>query len=102
MFVSLADEFEELLISPCRLLLEIQKNGTAFGDCDDISMLAASMLASMGARVRFAAVFPQEDGSYSHVIVQYAFPNQDWRDFDGTISFNPEYPPDMITEEVES
>lgn len=99
--VTIVDEFEELLISPCLLIRDIFLNGLAFGDCDDIAMLSASILASIGARVRFLAVFPQEDGSFAHVITQYIFPSDSgWRDFDATIPFEPVYPEKVLAMEV--
>jgi transglutaminase-like putative cysteine protease len=86
--ITIVDEFEELLISPIRLLAEIDRKGHAAGDCDDIAMLGASMLASVGAITRFAAVVPQPDGSFSHVIVQYRWKRDaPWVDFDPTIGY---------------
>jgi hypothetical protein len=95
------DEFEELLTSPILMIEKIKRDGSAFGDCDDISMLGASLLCSAGILCRFAALFPQEDGSFAHVIVQYRFSYMDpWQDFDATINFIPEYPSDILTEEI--
>ena len=103
MHVTIVDEFEELLISPVILLNEIWRKGRSAGDCDDIAMLAASVLASVGAQVNFKAVFPQPDGSYAHVIIEYCFPRQGvWKDFDATIPGDPVYPPDFLIEEIVS
>jgi transglutaminase-like putative cysteine protease len=83
------DEFEELLISPLLLIQAIETNGRTYADCDDIAMLSASLLASAGAAVRLAAVFPLPDGSFQHVLTQFRFPSWDnWRDFDPTIGYN--------------
>jgi transglutaminase-like putative cysteine protease len=100
--VDVIDEFEELLISPVLMLDDIDKNGRTGGDCDDIAMLAASILSSIGALTRFAACFPQSDGSYAHVFVQYKFPRDaDFQDFDATIGYEtPVYPADVLTVDV--
>lgn len=99
--ITIVDEFEELLQSPILMIDEVRKNGVAYADCDDVSMLAASIIASIGGLVRYAAVFPQPDGSFSHVIVQYKFPRQAaWRNFDATIDFRGTYPPDMLLMDV--
>jgi hypothetical protein len=99
--VTIVDEFEELLISPSAMIAQVSHIGQTFGDCDDVAMLSAAILASIGARVRLLAVFPQQDGSYAHVISQYAFGrDEDWHDFDGTISFVPRYPADVLALEI--
>jgi hypothetical protein len=77
-YVSIADEFEDLLQSPLVMLRHIDRDGQAFGDCDDMAMLTASLLASMGAETKLVAEFPQTDGSYAHVICRYRFPHQDY------------------------
>jgi hypothetical protein len=102
--VYLVDEFEELLISPVVMLDEILLSGKTSGDCDDVAMIAASMLASVGADTRLVAVFRQPDGSYGHVFCQYKFPRQDeWRDFDPTINGVGSYPSDdMLVMEIVS
>lgn len=83
------DEFEELLQSPNILINQIQATGRAFGDCDDTAMLAASILASAGALVRFRAIEPAPDGSFGHVLTEYRFPRTDtWRVFDLTVPGN--------------
>lgn len=87
-YVTIVDEFEELLISPMVMIDSINSRGQAFGDCDDIAMLAASILASIGALTRFQARFRQPDGSFAHVFCQYKFPyDPEWSDFDPTIGY---------------
>ena len=100
--VILVDEFEEVLISPRIMLNNINDLGTATGDCDDMAMLAASLLASAGAQIQLVACFPQPDGSYGHVFCRYQFPNQNgFVDFDPTIGYNvPNYPADVLTLDV--
>lgn len=90
MHVTIIDEFEELLISPIRMIHDAVVNGQAYGDCDDIAMLAAAVLSSIGASTQLQARFKQDDGSFAHVFCQYQFPYQDtWRDFDPTIGYMP-------------
>jgi hypothetical protein len=100
--VILVDEYEEVLISPRIMLNNIADLGTATGDCDDMTMLAASLLASAGAQIQLVACFPQPDGSYGHVFCRYLFPNQSaYVDFDPTIGYNvPSYPGDVLTLDV--
>jgi hypothetical protein len=99
--VILTDEFEELLRGPLLMLSEIDSQGFTSGDCDCIAMLAASMLASMGAETRLTACFPQADGSYAHVLVRYRFPRDvDFRNFDATINFQPMYPADVLEVDI--
>lgn len=103
--VGIVDEFEEVLISPLAMLREIAEKGNTFGDCDDAAMLAAAMLASVGASVRFAAVNRNPDGSYAHVFCQYRFPRaDDWIDFDPTLGYDrPQYDEtDMVTMDIVS
>ncbi len=97
------DEFEELLTSPLLMLAEIEATGRASGDCDDLAMLSASILASIGADVRFIAVGELEDGGFSHVFTQYRFPEwPDWIDFDVTIPAPRERSGRFLIEEVKS
>jgi transglutaminase-like putative cysteine protease len=99
--VIIVDEFEELLISPLIMLEQIRDIGATSGDCDDVAMLAASMLASMGAEVRLVACFPQSDGSYAHVLTRYRFPREEnFTDFDATILFPPAYPEDVLSIDI--
>jgi transglutaminase-like putative cysteine protease len=101
--VDVVDEYEELLQSPAVLIAQIARDGRATGDCDDVAMLSASLLASLGAHTRFAAVNRAPDGSYEHVFVQYRFPRMEsFVDFDPTLGYTrPEYDvTDMIVLDV--
>jgi hypothetical protein len=102
MHVTIVDEFEELLISPIVMISEIVQLGKSAGDCDDIAMLSAAILASIGAQVRLQARFKQSDGSYAHVFCQYMFPyDQGWFDFDPTIGYIPTvYTGETLTEDI--
>lgn len=60
----------ELLQSPTLMLLQIAQNGAAQGDCDDVAMLGASLLAVAGYRPVFIVVgrAPKfSGGRYEHV-----------------------------------
>ena len=100
----IVDEFEEVCISPLVMINEIAETGRSAGDCDDIAMLAASLIAGIGAQVRFEARFPQPDGSFGHVFCQYKFPEQDdFADFDPTIGYmKTDYNGPVLREDVVS
>lgn len=57
-----------------------------YGDCDDQSILAASLLSSLGIPSRFKVVKanPSNPDGYSHVYVQY-FDGRSWKGFDPTL-----------------
>lgn len=100
--VDIVDEFEEVLISPLIMIREIDRNGRTAGDCDDVAMLSAALLASVGAMTQLCACFPNGDGSFAHVFTRYKFPRQaEWMDFDATIGYNPpKYPADVLTVDI--
>ena len=54
------------------------------GDCDDKSVLLASLLESIGRKTRFVAVGYSSPGSYSHVYVE-ALINENWVPMDATV-----------------
>lgn len=99
--VTIIDEFEELAISPQMMIDQIESTGMSAGDCDDIAMLSAAMLVSVGAEAQLCACFPQSDGTYGHVFCRYRFPGMIWSDFDPTIGYNkPHYPDDTLTVDI--
>jgi len=104
MHVTIVDEFEELLISPIVMISEIVQLGQTAGDCDDIAMLSASILSSIGAQTRLQARFRQPDGSFAHVFCQFQFPyDSGWSDFDPTIGYIPTvYTGETLTEDIVS
>lgn len=60
----------EQLQDPKLMLREIAENGVAFGDCDDISLLIATMLLTIGAMPYFRAVkYRHRLGPFNHVYV---------------------------------
>jgi hypothetical protein len=98
--VMLVDEPEEILIEPVRMLHDIQA-GRGAGDCDDITMLAATLLAALGVRTRLKAVFRAPEGHFQHVFLEYLLrAGEPWRPIDLTIYGIPVYPPDYIVEDI--
>lgn len=97
--VLIVSEYQEVLVGPLEMLREIESDGRSVGDCDDVSMLSAALLASVGFRVRFKAVHPLPDGGYAHVFTEY-FIGPGWRPMDVTINGFPVYNDNWITQEV--
>lgn len=54
----------EMLKTPVALL------ETPFGDCDDMSLLAGTLLSSIGKAVRYVAVSTNDPYNYEHVYVE--------------------------------
>lgn len=79
----------EYVRSPIRMLSEYCKNGYARGDCDDITLLAASLLNALGIPVRILAVKLDPAGPYNHVLIQ-ANIRGTWRWLDGCNKDNPQ------------
>lgn len=63
-------EFYESLTPPDWLLHQMESGQRAFGDCDDMAMLAAALIASLGIPVRFTAVMPEGGDEYVHVFAE--------------------------------
>ncbi len=68
-------------LSPAQWVLA---NG--YGDCDDFSVLIASMLESVGHKCRFMAISFEGPEDYSHVLVQTKIGNR-WITADATENF---------------
>ncbi len=60
----------EWICSPITLLDQIEKNGVAYGDCDDHCLLYASMLGSVGIHARIIGVMLNSTEWFDHVIVR--------------------------------
>ena len=58
----------ELVVSPRLLLNDIESIGFACGDCDDISLLVASMYGSIGHEAKIVLVDEKCDGVVDHAI----------------------------------
>lgn len=71
----------ETLKTPESLITEIEVKGTGTGDCDDMSLLLASLLVTSGYKTRFvlAYSFWNDSDEANHVFVQYFNPlRQEW------------------------
>jgi len=80
-------EDRELFISP-RIMVELIREGRAYGDCDDMSLFTASLLSSIGYRTKII-VLALEDDEYDHAIAAvWSEDLQDWIWLD-TASKNP-------------
>jgi hypothetical protein len=58
----------ELLQHPERMLRQIREHGYVLGDCDDRTMLLASMFVAVGQRVAIVAVGRAGAGEFEHVL----------------------------------
>jgi transglutaminase-like putative cysteine protease len=89
---TLIDEPEELLIDPTAQMDELEHKGTIHGDCDDVALLTASFLYSIGLEIRFKAISANPDGSYQHVFTEYRLRGFNrWVPVDPTITGIPVY-----------
>lgn len=93
----------EMLIHPVKQLQDIAMRGVVYGDCDDVAMLAASILGSMGYEVRFKAIILAPDGSFRHVFTEWNAGGSGnsavWMALDPMASGEPQYR-EFITKEV--
>lgn len=61
----------EFIQTPAVLLNTIERDGRAYGDCDDHVVLLAAMLNSIGIRAKAAGVKLFGSDVYNHVVVEY-------------------------------
>lgn len=60
----------ELLQDPVMMINQIEKHGFSSGDCDDMSLLNATLLLSVGFNPKFRAVrYKDQKGNYNHIYV---------------------------------
>lgn len=64
----------ELIKDPERIVEEIQENGRALVDCDEIAELLATMLMQLGRVSEFVVVGFGAQGEYSHVFTRVKEP----------------------------
>lgn len=72
----------EELIAPHILLDKIAKEGTAFGDCDDFTMLLSALLRAVGFKTRMEAV-GVKSSAYNHARLAVWY-NNSWVSIEGT------------------
>jgi transglutaminase-like putative cysteine protease len=78
----------EYVRSPVRMLAEYCKYGYSRGDCDDITLLGASLFNALGIPVRILAVKLRDSDAYNHVLLQVNVRGR-WVWFDGCNKDNP-------------
>lgn len=60
----------EMLQDPVMLIDKLEKQGMASGDCDDMSLLIATLLLSIGGDPLFRAVrYREKSGNYNHIYI---------------------------------
>jgi len=73
----------ELLKTPAYLLEQVHTDGFAFGDCDDVATLGATLGKAVGFPARFVLLGFQPRAPFSHVFTELATP-QGWAELDTT------------------
>jgi hypothetical protein len=81
---SFVGEPDEMLMTPSRMMDELDARSMIFGDCDDVAMLIAALAISIGLQARFRAVFESEDGYFQHVFAEVKLPDERWIEIDPT------------------
>jgi len=72
----------EYVQSPVNLIGQYRKNGFARGDCDDMTLLFASLCNALGLHTRICAVAINGSPVHNHVLNQVMLRGQ-WNWFDG-------------------
>lgn len=63
------DEIEQVQ-DPIKIATDINENGRAYGDCDDMALFLATLLLSVGARPLFRAIrYDNNAEYYNHIYV---------------------------------
>ena len=97
--ITIVNESAEVLVHPLRALCDIRESGYAAFDCDDTSMLATALLASLGFHCRLRAITPRPDGGFEHVFVEYEI-GEVWRPLDITVWGSPIYEGPSLAMEI--
>lgn len=75
----------ETLYSPAYNVYQLQRTGYLIGDCDDISMLYASVFLALGYKARFVAMRTKpNDMEYYHVVTDCKI-GEHWKRYDATM-----------------
>lgn len=72
--------------------IDTSGNGTFNGDCDDASIYLAALLMSVGYRVEFVTITPQNEptNEFKHIYVRVFFPSTNqWAALDATAKGQP-------------
>lgn len=80
-------ELLEVVRTPAFMWNDWQTTGTFEGDCDDVSVMFATILTCLGWKmVRFVAIrYEPDNPGFSHVFVEVYYAGA-WRVFDQTVS----------------
>lgn len=89
----------EYVKTPLRHLMELQTYGISYGDCDDMSLLLATLLESAGYKTRFVVIRTQSNpnNSFNHIYVEVLHPDtRKWLTLDATMkhksyNWSPQY-----------
>ena len=79
------DEKEEIVRTPGFMVQDYESLGYIEGDCDDIAVLVAALLRSLGKKVRLTAIQSQSPDEYDHVFTEVQT-NEGWLPIDITVS----------------
>lgn len=85
-------EGTEYVQTPLRHIANIERDGVSFGDCDDMSLLLATLLKSAGYKTRYVIISsPGNPGtSYNHIFVETLDPSIGvWISLDATMKEKP-------------
>lgn len=81
-------EHEEVLRTIPHMMGQLRDEGIIEGDCDDVSILFASLAHANKIPVRFAAIRTQrQNPAFLHVFVE-TLDSQSWRRYDPTLQKN--------------
>lgn len=78
-------EYVETLRDPQYMYDALSQNGLFVGDCDDVSMMLATIYKAMGIRVRLVALKSVPDPDFDHVLVE-AYDGVTWWVVDPTVT----------------
>jgi transglutaminase-like putative cysteine protease len=85
-------EGTEYVQTPIRHIINVDTNGASFGDCDDASLLLATLLRNAGFKVKFVIISsPGHVGpGYNHIYVEALDPSvMAWIPLDATMKDKP-------------
>lgn len=85
----------EYILTPDRMIKEYEMTGVIRGDCDDHTILANTLLQSVGFETRPIGVKVFRSDVYDHTISEIKMDNGKWYTFDGCRKDDPfkQYPP---------
>lgn len=85
-------EGTEYVQTPTRHIANIERDGVSFGDCDDMSLLLATLLRSAGYKTKFVIISSPGNnrGTFNHIFTEVSDPSiQTWIALDATMKDKP-------------